>query len=147
MLGPTTEDQKLPSRFGLVKLADKLGGFVRPPGNQSGAAIAPMELRVRSLCNALLCPKLHRPRWRIEAGSHPAAVETNVVSTANWAPWKSDWSLRSWRRWTHQKSAQISQRKGRIYVPNRRWTNQNPRRRSGPENIHLDNAATSSRRE
>ena len=34
----------------------------------------------------------------------------------------------------------------RIYFSNRRWTNQNSRRRSGTENIHLDTAATNSRR-
>ena len=70
--------------------------------------------------------------------------------------WKGDlWlhTLRSWRRWTHRnllKKAQcergdISQTR-RIYFSNRRWTNQNPWRRSRPENIHLDTAATSSRR-
>ena len=65
-------------------------------------------------------------------------------------------TLRSWRRWTHRKSTQkktqcergdISQRKRRIYFSNRRWTNQNPWRRSGPENIHLGTASTNSRRE
>ena len=67
------------------------------------------------------------------------------------------WSqtLRSWRRWTHRISTQkksqcergdISQKR-RIYFSNRRWTNQNPWRRSGPENIHLDTASTNSRRE
>ena len=40
----------------------------------------------------------------------------------------------------------ISQRKRRIYFSNRRWTNQPPWRRSRPENIHLDTAATNSRR-
>ena len=40
----------------------------------------------------------------------------------------------------------ISQRKRRIYFSNRRWTNQTPWRRSRPENIHLDTAATNSRR-
>ena len=39
----------------------------------------------------------------------------------------------------------ISQRR-RIYFSNRRWTNQNPRRRSGTENIHLGTASTNSRR-
>ena len=34
-----------------------------------------------------------------------------------------------------------------IYFSNRRWTNQNTWRRSGTENIHLDTAATNSRRE
>ena len=34
----------------------------------------------------------------------------------------------------------------RIYFSNSRWTNQNSRRRSGTENIHLDTAATNSRR-
>ena len=34
----------------------------------------------------------------------------------------------------------------RIYFSNSRWTNQNTRRRSGTENIHLDTAATNSRR-
>ena len=34
----------------------------------------------------------------------------------------------------------------RIYFSNRRWTNQNPWSRSGPENIHLDTASTNSRR-
>ena len=34
----------------------------------------------------------------------------------------------------------------KIYFSNRRWTNQNTRRRSGPENIHLGTASTKSRR-
>ena len=33
-----------------------------------------------------------------------------------------------------------------IYLSNRRWTNQNPWRRSGTENIHLGTASTNSRR-
>ena len=41
----------------------------------------------------------------------------------------------------------ISQRKRRIYSSNRRWTNQNPWRRSGPENIHLGTASTNSSKE
>ena len=36
--------------------------------------------------------------------------------------------------------------KRRIYFSDRRWTNQIPWRRSRPENIHLDTAATNSRR-
>ena len=63
-------------------------------------------------------------------------------------------TLRSWRRWTHQKSTQKDSMRKRWYFPqkktnlfsNRRWTNQNPWRRSGHENIHLDTAATNSRR-
>ena len=35
---------------------------------------------------------------------------------------------------------------GEFIFSNRRWTNQNSRRRSGTENIHLDTAATKSRR-
>ena len=35
----------------------------------------------------------------------------------------------------------------RIYFSNRRWTNQNPWRRSGPVNIHLCTASSNSRRE
>ena len=35
----------------------------------------------------------------------------------------------------------------RIYFSNRRWTNQNPWRRSGTENIHFGTASTNSRRE
>ena len=34
-----------------------------------------------------------------------------------------------------------------IYFSSRRWTNQTPWRRSRPENIHLDTAATNSRRQ
>ena len=34
----------------------------------------------------------------------------------------------------------------RIYFSNRRWTNQTSRRRSGPENIHLDTGTPNSRR-
>ena len=45
------------------------------------------------------------------------------------------------------KEVIFSQRKRRIYFSNRRWTNQNPWRRSGPENIHLGTASTNSRRE
>ena len=41
----------------------------------------------------------------------------------------------------------ISQRKRIIYLSNRRWTNQTPWRRSGPENIQLGTASTNSRRE
>ena len=40
----------------------------------------------------------------------------------------------------------IFPKEGEFIFSNRRWTNQNPRRRSGPENIHLDTAATKSRR-
>ena len=49
-------------------------------------------------------------------------------------------TLRSWRRWD------ISQTKWKIYFSNRRWTNQNPWRRSGTENIHLGTASTNSSR-
>ena len=62
LLGPTAEDWRHPSRFGLGQLVDKLGGFIRPPAshfgaqdNQSGAAIAPMELRVRGLFATPCC--------------------------------------------------------------------------------------------
>ena len=48
---------------------------------------------------------------------------------------------------TQCKGGDISQRKRIIYFSNRRWTNQNPWRRSGPENIHLGTASTNSRRE
>ena len=37
--------------------------------------------------------------------------------------------------------------KRRIYFSNRRWTNHNPWRRSGTENIHLGTASINSRRE
>ena len=57
------------------------------------------------------------------------------------------------KRWTHQKStlktckgSNFSQRKWKIHFSSRRWTNQNTWRRSGTKNIHLDTAATSSRR-
>ena len=62
--------------------------------------------------------------------------------------------LRSWKRWTHKKSTQKDSMRKRWYFPNKenlffqsRWTNQNPWRRSGPENIHLGTASTNSRRE
>ena len=68
------------------------------------------------------------------------------------------WSqtLRSWKRWTHQKATQkrlnakeviFPKGKRRIYFSNRRWTNQNPWRRSGTENIQLDTGTSDSRRE
>ena len=47
---------------------------------------------------------------------------------------------------TQCERGDISQRKRRIYFSNRRWTNQTPWRRSRPENIHLDTAATNSMR-
>ena len=46
---------------------------------------------------------------------------------------------------TQCERCDISQTR-RIYFSNRRWTNQNPWRRSGPENIHLGTASTNSRR-
>ena len=64
-------------------------------------------------------------------------------------------TLRSWKRWTHLKSTRkdsnakkgdISPKKMEILFSNRRWTNQTSWRRSGTENIHLDTAATNSRR-
>ena len=47
---------------------------------------------------------------------------------------------------TQCERGDISQTR-RLYFSNRRWTKQNPWRRSGTENIHLDTAATNSRRE
>ena len=47
---------------------------------------------------------------------------------------------------TQCERGDISQRKRRIHFSNRRWTNQTSGRRSRPENIHLDTAATNSRR-
>ena len=47
---------------------------------------------------------------------------------------------------TQCERGDISQNKRRILVSNRRWTNQNPWRRSGTENIHLDTASTNSTR-
>ena len=63
-------------------------------------------------------------------------------------------TLRSWKRWTHRKSTRkelnakevIFRQTRRIYFSNSRWTNQNSRRRSGTENIHLGTASTNSRR-
>ena len=46
---------------------------------------------------------------------------------------------------TQCERSDISQTR-RIYFSNRRWTNQNPWRRSGTENIHLGTASTNSRR-
>ena len=47
---------------------------------------------------------------------------------------------------TQCKGGDISPRKWKIYFSSRRWTNQTPWRRFGPENIHLDMAASHSRR-
>ena len=47
---------------------------------------------------------------------------------------------------THCERGDISRRKRRIYFSNRRWTTQTSWRRSRPENIHLNTAATNSRR-
>ena len=61
-------------------------------------------------------------------------------------------TLRSWRRWTHRKSNRKDSMRKRWYFPkricfsNRRWTNQNPWRRSGTENIHFGTASPNSRR-
>ena len=62
-------------------------------------------------------------------------------------------TLRSWTRWTHQKSKRLSakeiifsQRKWKIPFPSRSWTNQSFWKRSRPENIHLGTASTNSRR-
>ena len=67
------------------------------------------------------------------------------------------WNLEGWRagcrpwevggRWTHQKSTQKDSMRWKNLFFSRRWTNQNTRRRSGTENIHLDTTATNSRRQ
>ena len=46
---------------------------------------------------------------------------------------------------TQCERGDISQTR-KIYFSNRRWTNQKPWRRSGPENIHLGTASSNSRR-
>ena len=64
------------------------------------------------------------------------------------------WSqtLRSWKRWTHRKSTRKDSMRKRWYFPKKEnfffqsQMDENPRRRSGTENIHLDAAATKSRR-
>ena len=64
-------------------------------------------------------------------------------------------TLRSWRRWTHQKSTQkilyakeviFPKEKGE-FIFQSQMDELNPWRRSRPENIHLDTAATNSRRQ
>ena len=45
------------------------------------------------------------------------------------------------------KEVIFPEEKRRIYFSDRRWTNKNPWRRSGPEDIHLGTAATNSRRQ
>ena len=63
-------------------------------------------------------------------------------------------TLRSWKRWTHQKSTQkdsmqrgdISQRKWKFYFSSPRWTNHTFWKRLGTENIHLDTGTSNSRR-
>ena len=47
---------------------------------------------------------------------------------------------------TQCEGGDISQRKWKIYFASRRWTNHTSWRRSGNENIHLDTAASNSRR-
>ena len=47
---------------------------------------------------------------------------------------------------TQCERGDISQRKGKIYFSNRRWTNQTSWRRSRTENIHLDTGTSNSRR-
>ena len=56
-------------------------------------------------------------------------------------------ALRSWRRWTHQKTIlkdsmhvrwYFPKEKGEIYLSSRRWTSEPFWKRSGTENIHLD---------
>ena len=48
---------------------------------------------------------------------------------------------------TQCERGDISQRKKRLHFSSHKWTNQNPSKRSGPENIHLGTASTTSRRE
>ena len=48
---------------------------------------------------------------------------------------------------TQCERGDFSQRKRRIYLSDRRWTNQNPWKRSGLENIHLGTASTKPRRD
>ena len=47
---------------------------------------------------------------------------------------------------TQCERGDISQRNMRIYFSNRRWTNQNPWKRSGTEGVHLDTGPPNSRR-
>ena len=76
-----------------------------------------------------------------------------IVRGVNLEGWRTDcrpWGVgndgrtRNLLEKTQCERGDISQTR-RIYFSNRRWTNQNPWRRSGTENIHLDTAATNSR--
>ena len=61
-------------------------------------------------------------------------------------------TLRSWTRWTHQKSTLKYSMQRKLYFPKkmenslsvRRWTNQTFWRRSGTENTHLDTGTPNS---
>ena len=49
-------------------------------------------------------------------------------------------------RGLNEKEVIFPKEEGEFYFSNRRWTNLNPWRRSGLENIHFDTAASNSRR-
>ena len=82
------------------------------------------------------------PRIRIVRGENLEGWRTGC------RPWGAgdDGRIGNLLKKTQCERGDISQRKRRIYFSNRRGTNQNPWRRSGPENIHLGTSSTNSRR-
>ena len=82
------------------------------------------------------------PRIRIVSGENLEGWRTGR------RPWGvgDDGRIGNLLKKTQCERGDISQTR-RIYFSNRRWTNQNPWRRSGTENIHLGTASTNSRRE
>ena len=95
---------------------------------------------------------------------NPSIWKESLTWIVPWIRVVRGWNLEGWhigcRPWgvgddgrignllekTQCERGDISKRKWKIYVSNRRWTNQTSWRRSGLENIHLGTASTNSRR-
>ena len=84
----------------------------------------------------------------LDCSSDPPCTRVEFGRVTYWSQ-----TLRSWRRWTHQKSTKknqcersdISQKENLFFQS--QMDESGPWRRSGPDNVHFGTASTNSRRE
>ena len=156
----------LPDTFNFLNVVDYFPAHFRwgpwHPGRERSSHILGNHLKDRSfrlvhwLSITLFLRKTSQKSINVERKSYRDCSSDTLCTRVEFGRvtyWLQ--TLRSWKRWTHQKFTQkdsmqrklhFHQEKWRINFSIRRWTNQTSWKRSGTENIHLDTGTSNSRR-